>query len=194
MNEDDISRMFEDITPDLFKTNTSAKRVNVNSGSDQTKDNFYVWVQSNIEATRICMDVVSEVADHLPMFSVMVNDEETRVFVAEQDETVQMMVSRLTRESQQMQPSWLYLALKSTAAIGGQTYDLSTPEGKAQLERDRTKQAVVNWYAEQLQPEHEIVFGSIQAETPEKHVYLGSDVRGASPVFKSILEYARGPV
>lgn len=176
---DEISRFFEDITPEDFIIETSAIQE-----EEPLEHDFDGFTEELLRETRLSF----EVADgQMNPIAVLQSHEKRRRFTPDDDETVYMFYDRLQREAQDFPGVRLFFTSIMSQATVGERHDVSTKEGLEAAKASESLIDVINWYSE-CSDTGQMRFGSICIEDGQiTKTYSGDTPTGASPVFKKVL-------
>lgn len=153
MDEDDITQVFADITPEDFHRDTSAlDRLTYDPGQAHFTsgiNNFNGFVDAHVRR--------SKEASHKPSgfhaFSTLHNPTEQRHYHPDDDETAQQYASRLAREASEMQATWFYTAMLAPgrAYMEGETppeVDADNPDELAAALESGLLHLSICWFAQ----------------------------------------------
>lgn len=177
---DEISRLFENISPTDFAPNTTAVRVDHLETEIDDAEAFMRFTIQYIEGTRLVHDATE---GDFPGIVVLRTGEESRVLLGEYDESTGGFMKRAEQEASDMNAMWVFAAVQGVAALG-HTIDTTTEEGKKQFDAQEHID-VVNWYAESKNL-GAVRFGVLHINDGLR-IYAGVDPKGTDPGFRAIL-------
>jgi hypothetical protein len=142
---DNITGIFDHLTPDDFSRETSA--FHEEQGSFKGAANFSAWVNGQLKTLRVAF---AGADGHLNPVAVLTSPTVTRSFIPDDDETLGDFLKRLGREARTIGATWFFLAKKAFVGTMETTEppDVSDPEAVLRLADEGKLKLGVLWYAE----------------------------------------------
>lgn len=150
MSDDDLTGIFDSITPDMFSLETSA--IDETEGRFVGTDAFNASVDERIRGVRAAF--ASSFGQVNPL-AVLTNRTTQRVFVPDQDENLGMFLERLKREAAMMSAHWFFFAKRNVFSIyypadeDDERHDVASSASlEAAAQRGSEPEEGILWYAE----------------------------------------------
>lgn len=189
-DEFEFEGIFDDLTPDDFARETSARSEvpRTNKGADA----FNQFVEEQLRAVRTAW-ITSET--WMQPLAVVANHEKQRIFIPDDDETLGQFVQRMHREAVAMGAIWTFVAKRSMVANLGEALpverdiDANDPEAFRRAEAEGLVQLGVIWYAERregVQRQHRLgqmqdmdgTLGELFEGAPNQDIPLFAEILG----------------
>ncbi len=151
---DDITGIFDDLSPEDFKSTTTAfteiSRTNVGL------DAFNAFVDEQLRAVQISYATAK--GDMAPV-AVLANDSIQRLYVPSDEETLQNYLDRLSEEAKQMGATWFFISRPTQVGshlVGSdEVHDATTAETIQEAKEQGALQRGLFWYADRREDERQ---------------------------------------
>lgn len=151
MTNDDLTGIFDHLTPDMFIAETSA--IDETEGNYVGVDAFNASVDERIRGLRAAF---ATSFGNINPLAVLSNATTQRVFTPQQDENVGLFLERLQREAMTMGAHWFFFAKRNVFAVYWRElddddvrHDAASDESQREAIADGTEPEVgILWYAE----------------------------------------------
>lgn len=198
---DEIDDFFRNLTPGDFDRSTSAVQDAKYSNEVGGKRLFDAFVIQCVDATQLAFYAADQA---MQPFAVLHSRGGRRLFVPDEDEDLEMLVSRLQREVEAFDPIWFYIAMIGPGAVADENGEPPLPYGEEDEHRIKPDMAegvletMLLWYAEAVDSGLEkVVFGAITIENGRLSESVVDDdegdpeERGASYMFRRVMASRR---
>lgn len=187
---DEYEGIFDEATVDDFLRETSARSEvpRTNKGSEA----FNQFVEEQLRAVRTAW-ISAET--YMQPLAIVANHEKQRIFIPDDDETLQDFVNRMHREAKSLEAIWTFIAQRTMVASLGegldvdQDVDVSDPDEWEKAVAAGIVKLGVLWYAERregLDRQHR------HGQMVDENGTLGRHIEGAPnqgiPLFAGILD------
>lgn len=202
-NPDDFEGIFNDLTPDMFETTTSA--VDEEEGAYEGHEAFVAMVKERQRAVRTAY---ANMFGQMNPTAVLVSATKQRTFVPQEDETIGDFLGRLRREAIAMEAHWFFFARKQQFKLWFPESGLdhtALPDATAMSSFDEAPNATpqqegqgVLYYAERREVEHDATgslnereHGIMTVQHGRIDQTIAGDPRQTNAIFELVLSSVR---